>query len=239
MTADSANAQSSPRSPRDDEESDGDVDGHRFSPEETLIIFDWDDTVMPSSWVLEEGLSVDEGAKLTEDQRAQLTELARVAAQTLKLATRLGTVLLVTNAERGWVELSCQRFMPTLVPELASVRTLSARTEYESAAVPSPFDWKFKAFQNEIQRIYDIDPNSGDSRKFRRKNILSFGDSGHEREAVINVTANLPDTRTKSLKFIDRPGVEELRKQHALIMKCLKQIVHHDGNLDLQLQSAE
>eukprot|EP00931_Biecheleriopsis_adriatica_P074672 TRINITY_DN4867_c1_g1_i1.p1 TRINITY_DN4867_c1_g1~~TRINITY_DN4867_c1_g1_i1.p1 ORF type:complete len:254 (-),score=66.07 TRINITY_DN4867_c1_g1_i1:116-877(-) len=231
-----------PLSPRDDSEelesADENLDGHRFAPEETLLIFDWDDTVMPSSWVLDEGLRVDDAATLTEKQQEHLSELARLAARTLRMASRLGTVLLVTNAERGWVELSCKKFMPSLLPSLATVKTLSARTEYESADVPSPFEWKLKAFNNEISRVFDIDPDSKDTSQPRRKNILSFGDSGHEREAVINATANMPDTRTKSLKFIDRPGVEELRKQHALIVKCMKQIVHHDGNLDLCIKLA-
>eukprot|EP00930_Biecheleria_cincta_P100239 TRINITY_DN91872_c0_g1_i1.p1 TRINITY_DN91872_c0_g1~~TRINITY_DN91872_c0_g1_i1.p1 ORF type:complete len:261 (-),score=54.68 TRINITY_DN91872_c0_g1_i1:55-804(-) len=227
--------------PRDDSEgeSDIDIDGHRFSAEETLLIFDWDDTVMPSSWVLDEGLRVDDATALSASQEEALAELARLAMRTLKLASRLGTVLLVTNAERGWVELSCQKFMPSLLPCLATVKTLSARSEYESAEAPSPFEWKYRAFTNEIGRAFEIDPRLGDSRQPRRKNVLSFGDSGHEREAVINATANMPDTRTKSLKFIDRPGVEELRKQHALIVKCMKQIVHHDGNLDLCIRLAD
>ncbi|CAE8674805.1 unnamed protein product [Polarella glacialis] len=216
-------------------EDDGDdIERHRFTAEETLLIFDWDDTVMPSSWVLEEGLRIDESCSPTMKQQEHLTELARLAARTLKLAQKLGTVLLVTNAERGWVELSCQKFMPSLVPLLDNVRTLSARTEYESADLPSPFEWKLKAFQNEIRRFFDLDIGT-----VRRKNVLSFGDSGHEREAVIHATANLSDCRTKSLKFIDRPGVDDLRKQHACMVKCLRQIVHHDGNLDLCIRLAD
>ncbi|CAE7515452.1 unnamed protein product [Symbiodinium microadriaticum] len=207
--------------------------------EETLIIFDWDDTVMPSSWVLslllpapqvmEEGLSL-EGEDFTPEQQAKLSELARLATQTLTLAMRLGTVLLVTNAEHGWVELSCRRFLPELLPVLALVRTLSARTQYESELVPTPFEWKLHAFHNEIGRVFQSPGRT------RRRNILSFGDSGHERQALINATANMPDTTRKNLKFMDRPGVEELRKQHSVMVKCLRQIVHHDGHLDLYLR---
>mmetsp|Transcript_11515 Transcript_11515/g.21784 ORF Transcript_11515/g.21784 Transcript_11515/m.21784 type:complete len:241 (+) Transcript_11515:74-796(+) len=214
-----------------DSDFDDDIEGHQFSPEETLIIFDWDDTVMPSSWVLEEGLRIDGDGDFTPEQKEHLSELTRLATQTLTMAMRLGTVLLVTNAEHGWVELSCQRFLPDLLPVLATVRTLSARTQYESPHVPSPFEWKLKAFQSEIERVFE-------TLHTRRKNILSFGDSGHEREALISATVGMHDTRTKSLKFIDRPGVEVLRKQHAVIVKCLRQIVHHDGNLDLCLRVA-
>ncbi|CAE7333170.1 unnamed protein product, partial [Symbiodinium necroappetens] len=110
------------------------------------------------------------------------------------------------------------------------VRTLSARTQYESELVPTPFEWKLHAFHNEIGRVFQSPGRT------RRRNILSFGDSGHEREALIKATANMPDTTRKNLKFMDRPGVEELRKQHSVMVKCLRQIVHHDGHLDLYLR---
>lgn len=212
------------------DEYNDDIDEHRFSPEETLIIFDWDDTVMPSSWV--EGLRTgeDESSEVlvSQDQKEQLEDLARLATETLGLAQQLGTVLLVTNAQQGWVELSYQRYMPTLLPALASVRIMSARTRFETEQVSSPFEWKHRAFLCEIGRVFRD--------KSRRRNILSFGDSGHEREALIKSTANMHNTRTKSVKFLDRPGVHELGKQHAVMVKCLKQIVHHDGNLDLCLR---
>jgi hypothetical protein len=223
----------------EDLQSDDEVGvGNIFSPEETLLIFDWDDTVMPSSWVCDHGLRLDDYCIPSESEMEQLDELARLAAKTLTAAKKLGTVLLVTNAERGWVELSCKKFMPALVSSLEGVRTLSARTEYESPDRASPFEWKLLAFRDEIQRFFEERPLSRD-KTLSRRNILSFGDSGHERQAVITVTANMIDCRTKSLKFIDRPGVEELRKQHALIVKCLKQIVHHDGNLDLCIRLAD
>jgi len=204
---------------------------HRFTTEETVMIFDWDDTVLPSSWVQEQGLRLDGESKLTPSQQEELLDLARLATQTLNMAKTLGTVVLVTNAERGWIELSCAKFLPSLVPTLHNVKVLSARTEYERPDLSSPFEWKLKAFVAEISRLFNTDGIN------RRKNILSFGDSAHEREALIHATANLPNCRTKSLKFVERPRIDQLRKQHALVGRCVKKIVHHDGNLDLCLRS--
>lgn len=205
---------------------------HRFTVEETVLIFDWDDTVLPSSWVQEQGLRLDGDLQLTESQKEELSELARLASETLTMAKSLGTVVLVTNAERGWIELSCQRFLPSLFPILEDVKLLSARSSYERPDLPSPFEWKLKAFVSEIARLFEED-----DKKHRRKNILSFGDSAHEREALINATAHLSNCRTKSLKFVERPRIDQLRKQHALVGRCVKRIVHHDGNLDLCLRS--
>merc|ERR1712194_288192 len=57
--------------PGDDSESeeDGDESGHRFTTEETIVIFDWDDTVMPSSWVQDQGIRLDEGSVPTLEQQ--------------------------------------------------------------------------------------------------------------------------------------------------------------------------
>jgi len=211
------------------------VEGARFSAEETVLIFDWDDTVLPSTWVQCQGLRLDQGSELSAWQREQLVEVATVAAETLRRAKECGTVVLVTNAERGWIELSCQKFMPTLMPSLENVKIMSARTTYESEHNASPLDWKLRAFEDEIRRVYgsatlvDLE---------RRKNVLSLGDSVHEREALLRATALLPSCRAKSLKFVERPDIAQICKQHSLVASCFDRIVHHDGNLDLCIRCA-
>jgi len=198
-----------------------------FLAQDTLLIFDWDDTVLPSTWLQEQGLRLDDGPALTEGQRVQLEKMAEHVAQTLSVAKRHGKVVLVTNAEHGWIELSCQKFMPSLLPFLEHVKILSARSTYEQQGVVSPFEWKYLAFESEISSFYEA------STADRRKNVISFGDSAHEREALIRVTERMQNCRTKSLKFVERPEVEQLLKEHELISGCFRHIVNHDGNLDL------
>merc|ERR1712226_1675294 len=195
-----------------------------FSREETMFIFDWDDTVLPSSWVQGQGLRLDNASAVSEKQAAQLAEVAKVAACTLRVAKRHGTVVLVTNAERGWIELSCQKFLPTLCPSLESVKMVSARTSYEGPRNPSPLDWKVCAFRTEIDRYFSADVLDS---CVERKNIISLGDGLHEREALTRNTASLPSCCAKSLKFVDRPNLSELAKQHDLIQSCFDHIVHH------------
>jgi len=204
-----------------------------FSREETMFIFDWDDTVLPSSWVQSQGLRLDNASVVSEKQAAQLAEVAKVAACTLRAAKRHGTVVLVTNAERGWIELSCQKFLPTLSPSLENVRIVSARTTYEGSVGASPLDWKLSAFDVEINRHFS---NNGMTDKYRRKNVFSLGDSIHEREALLRATASSPNCRSKSLKFVERPDISQLLKQHELIVSSFEQMIHYDGTLDLCLR---
>lgn len=180
-------------------------------------------------------LRLDEDSKVSDSQRQQLNEVANITMETMRIAKQHGTVVLVTNAERGWIELSCQKFMPSLYPSLESVKVLSARTTYETPTMSSPLDWKLNAFESEIRRVFG---EAGVNEPSRRKNILSLGDSMHEREALLRATASLPNCRSKSLKFVERPDISQICKQHSLITGCFERIVHHDGNLDLCIRCA-
>jgi len=201
-----------------------------FSIDETFFIFDWDDTVLPSTWVQRQGLRLDAASQVSPEQREVLAEVAVAAGKTLRAARQRGTVVLVTNAERGWIELSCQKFLPTLSPMLENVKLVSARTTYEGSQSPSPLDWKLRAFDAEIARYFGPEVVSDPS---KRKNVLSLGDSVHEREALLRATSSAPNCHPKSLKFVERPDIHQICKQHELITNCFDRIVHHEGSLDL------
>lgn len=201
-----------------------------FSAEETLMIFDWDDTLLPSAWLLQQGLHPSKPEMPTSEQRAQLKDLCRCVRRTLRHAKSHGTVVLVTNAERGWIELSCQRYFPGLLPMLESVKIVSARAAHEKPGVTSPTVWKSLAFASEINGAF----NSFASEQ--RKNVISFGDAWHERSAVLEVTKHIPNCCTKSFKFMERPDVAQLQREHELICGCLGHIVSHEGSLDLRVQ---
>lgn len=204
-----------------------------FSVEDTLLIFDWDDTILPSSWVSAQKQRLDPQCNdLTPDHRAQLAQIAEATTNTIRSAKEHGEVIIITNAERGWVELTCHKFLPTLAPLLEGIRIISARSSYEHIVGPNPQDWKLRAFEDEIQRMYGESVHDPD----RSKNVLSLGDSVHEREAVMRATATLPNCRCKSLKFTTKPDIGQIFQQHFLIKESFSKIIEHDGNLDLCLK---
>jgi hypothetical protein len=95
----------------------------------------------------------------------------------------------------------------------------------------SPLKWKFFAFQEKLALHYGMDYKPAGP----KKNVISFGDSHVEREAVRAVTRSMATTRCKSVKFAERPSTEQLRRQLELVTNCFHYIHHHDGDLDLQL----
>ncbi len=58
----------------------------------------------------------------------------------------------------------------------------------------------------------------------------------HERAAVHKVTTGMGGgVRTKSIKFVERPTVEQLKRQVDLVTNCFEEITTHNGSLDLML----
>jgi len=202
---------------------------------DTMIIFDWDDTLLASSFLSSRGYRLDTEMEKNNDHamvEAQLRELENSVASLLTLAQQYGTVHIVTNAETGWVQLSAQKFMPGLVPFLSKVNVLSARSTFEPAHPDAPLKWKFFAFQEKLSAHYSTEWKNASGGK---KNVISFGDSHVEREAVRAVTRGMASTRCKSVKFAERPSTEQLRRQIELVSNCFHYIHQHDGDLDLQL----
>jgi len=196
------------------------------STTETVIIFDWDDTLLASSFLSGKGYRLDSILDKQSETELQLRELEQSVITVINLALSYGHVHIITNAETGWVQLSAQKFIPGVVPLLSKVKVLSARSTYESFYPESPLKWKFYAIQDKIAKCIP---------EHKEKNVLSFGDSHVEREAVRAATRGMSNTRTKSVKFAERPSMEQLRRQIELVTNCFQYIYHHDGDLDLQL----
>jgi hypothetical protein len=107
------------------------------------------------------------------------------------------------------------------------MRVVSARSTFEAMFPNSPSDWKVQAFFRAICDVYAGGIPSS------RKNILSFGDSVHERAALHKVARHIGVARAKSIKFVEYPTAEQLTRQVDLVASCLGEICRHDTNLDL------
>lgn len=200
-----------------------------FMTQKTVIFIDWDDTLLCSTFLSGRGLQLDSDIAESDAIHRDLKELEICVSQLLHSAKKFGDVHVVTNAEEGWVELSAKKFIPGVLHALRGIKVLSARSTYEGRD-PSPLKWKYWAFQDKLQQYFPSVDHDG-----VYKNIISFGDSFVEREAVRLVTRGFSNISTKSVKFHEKPSMEQLRRQLELITNCFQYIHSHDGDLDLQL----
>lgn len=156
----------------------------------------------------------------------QLEELEEAIIKVLSRACAVGNVIVITNAEKGWVEMSAKRFVPNVLPVLEKVTVVSARSTYESMFPSSPLDWKVEAFSAAIRDFSSSNP---------MHSVISFGDSIHERDAVHKACSAYPNTWTKSVKFVEKPSIEQLRREIELVCSCFDYITTYQNHLDLML----
>jgi len=202
---------------------------------QTVIIFDWDDTLMSSSWIdRAKLLQTDSFSALPVHLQQQFSTLEEHVGQCLSRASTLGSVVVITNAEDGWIEYSSKRFFPRLVPVLKTLRIVSARSQYEKFYPGAPLCWKAAAFAHEANQLFggaDGQPSDGIARE-----IISFGDSNEERTAV-KIAAGQLGAVAKSIKFVDLPTPDQLCKQVETITGWLTWVVGHATELDLMLKA--
>lgn len=129
-------------------------------------------------------------------------------------------MVIITNAETGWVELSCRKFYPNLVQYIQDVRIISARSQYEKL-YPNPLDWKKNAFQYEVDRYGD------------NVNVMSLGDSNGERYAARQLCGN--GILRKTVKLIEKPSITQLQQEASYLISNLTNLLEYKGDVDICL----
>lgn len=196
---------------------------------ETVIFFDWDDTLQASSELVMKGVTL-QTPQMSKEIETSFSDLQNQVISLLKIASEATpNVFIITNAEQGWVQLSSQKFMPRVYSHLNKVKIISARSEYESRFPNTPNMWKQTAFSDNILSIFQIPPPN--------VNIISFGDSECERLALLSLQKICGKSgKMKSIKFVERPSVSQLRRQLEMVLNNFQFILKHEESLDLLLQ---
>lgn len=178
----------------------------RPAPQECIIIFDWDDTLMCSS-------AINAG----QFHPHQMVQLESLLEQVLGLSMQLGETLVVTNADDLWVLESTRRFAPRVLPILSRLTIMSARRKYEQTCPGDVFAWKRETFREILATRSLVSSNAG-------VNLVVLGDSPAEIEAAHTATMGTQST-VKTVKFKETPSGDEVLEQLRMVLKDLPQIV--------------
>jgi hypothetical protein len=131
------------------------------APKKPLVsIFDWDDTLCPTTWLHQRGLLVAHGlidgapsmdietfeqkaapSPLTPSDRQQLELLESLVLQLLQRAAHFGPVFIVTAASLPWVVASAEHFLPRLRRFLLDNQLQCENGAAERVQVVSARDW--------------------------------------------------------------------------------------------------
>jgi len=191
----------------------------------TMIIFDWDDTLLCTSYLTPTGIFNDD-FELSEKDKEKISKLEGHVLKILKLAVAKGDTYIITNAAPGWVEYSCERFYPEVFEILNKVTIVSARGEYEKMYPGDSRQWKIQAFL-EMKKNFDTELVA---------NIICMGDSIIEMEAAHVLASKFSQAFIKTIKFREAPKPEELVKQLGLVADQFSTIYSSVKNLTIRVE---
>ena len=203
--------------------------------ENTVTVLDWDDTLIPSSWLKDQGLtsaSLIDGWGITKDMVDACDEIAPYVKDVVQKAQEYGKVFIVTNGTRGWVEKACQIFMPSISKFILGLPIISAADLYGHFS-RDPISWKRMAFRRDV-----LDKAFG-RMPMGRGMFISIGDGYAEQEAARNLMAfgsfsHVGDLSVRSLKIVADSSPAILIRQLQEVCQILPRLASGTGNLDLQ-----
>ena len=192
---------------------------------QSIIIFDWDDTLLCTSYLTPKDSNIF-SIPLLEETKEKLEKLENKVRKILEICIKNAKVFIITNAQQGWVEFSCGQFMPKVVHLLEKVTIISARTNYENK-FPEKFDeWKIHAF---LETKVELE-------KGAVINIICIGDSQAELEAGHHLYDEFPLARIKTIKLKQNPTPKELDKELKALLLKLNIIINSGTNMSIKLE---
>lgn len=192
----------------------------------TIFFFDWDDTLMCTSFIIpiiNSNLTNETIAKIKE----KIKNLDENISILLNKCLEKGLVFIITNAASGWVEYSSTNFLPLTSKVLSKIKIISAKSLYSKNYPGDPKQWKIKAFKYVINK-YNINTKL-------ISNIMAFGDSYIDLEAIENLKYDFSHPFVKIIKFKENPHPVELEKQIWMAISQLDFIINKIKNFSLKV----
>ena len=190
----------------------------------TIFFFDWDDTLMCTSYIIPFINSNNINIKTIKEKLKNLDEnIFNLLSKTLAR----GIVFIITNAAPGWVEYSSTNFLPLTTKILNKIKIISAKGLYSKKYPGDPKQWKIKAFKYVIEK-YKINTKLV-------SNIVSLGDSYIDLEAIESLRYVFSNAYIKIIKFKESPHPVELEKQIFIVISQLDYILKKVKNFTLKV----
>lgn len=176
-----------------------------------VIVFDFDDTLFPSSHI-----------NWSPSYDKSYPELAQNILGLITTAQKYcNKVYIITNAQKEWVELCTYKMLPGCEMLCDKVDVISTvDIGYSKDADYSV--WKTNAFIDTLSKFFS---NGG--------TLLSFGDCLYDRDAALAMKSD--NVTVKNVKFASRPSLEQLLRQQQMVQNSFDYLFTHDGDLDLML----
>lgn len=202
----------------------------------SLIIYDWDDTLFPTTWFLK---NISPNLNSTNKQiliyiQKQLKFLDTSIYKLLDKSLQHATVIIISNAKYRWLNKSLTYL--SLTNQLIKKNILMISTIDKCYYENNYLSNKQLSLNNEQINNLKINVFNKDINIYvnKSKNIINIGDSIYEFNALKSLCFKYFYTKIfKNIKLIIEPSLEEILEEHQILLNNVCKIINYDNNLDL------
>jgi len=231
-----------------------------LDPNDTVLLFDWDDTLFPTWFITEVVIPCVPRNKTNDDAKSDQEALketpyfnplrchADTVVEVLRTARSLGRVGIVTLSQRPWVQSSAEQYFPSL-DFRAILKDLEIPIIYARECVRRPMI--SQAEVEEGVNIFTVAKQNAMLKALKKlygkskpwKNVISIGDSIVERDALKEIlwcnSSDEEDPHCKTVKLMEDPSVEQLGAELVLLNVWLQSMALHKADFDVMMDDTE
>ncbi|KAF4710567.1 hypothetical protein FOZ63_003313, partial [Perkinsus olseni] len=187
-----------------------DVDARR-QQEQCMVILDWDDTIVPTK------VLIDQGGKLTlSSVYASVVE----AFLTLLLHLTKGNVCVLSSSTEGWVRESCALYLPRVLPLLDEVQVVHVPKRHLARGLKQ----KEASAVRIVSQWYSQLPRSEGSSQ-----VLFIGNQPGDISPSGIIRSLLPRTSVKTCLLKTSPSVQDIQRQLTYLYYSLGSILSEES----------
>lgn len=186
----------------------------KYNNNDTLIFLDWDDTLFPSSWVIQNNIDLINSFNKSK-YIPLFKDLDKTIYNFLKNLQKYAKIIIITNALLSWIQYSLD-VLPKTSQIITSIRIISARQLFQNK-YSDIMEWKKQTFKYVINK---------ENNKGKIMNIISIGDAEYEYKALIDLYKSYKEKKKllKSIKLINNPTHHMLIDQLNVLNKAVPDI---------------
>ena len=201
-----------------------------------LIIYDWDDTILPTSWLRSLGYLSNNIADmvgtpppiLPSHVASMMRMIEEAAISNLSAAGKRGRVVIVTNSSVLWVPFTAKRFFPRLSQVVENgFEVYSARPAQAENAGPNYVYLPSMAVTWKTDKFRDLVGST------QFPTCVSIGDGFAERCAVLAIASSRMSG--KAVRYPLQPSGSALLEQLRSTISCLDDMIEDPRTGDLYL----
>jgi hypothetical protein len=195
----------------------------------TLIILDWDDTLFPTSWIVENNIDMT-NTNIQYKYQMLFSKLDNILYKLITTLLKYGTVIIVTNAIKKWISISSSVLPNTQKLIKDNVYIFSARELYQEQYPNEMTLWKKMIFKKIVSQYF---------LENCIQNIISVGDADHEFLALTDlydINSIKKIKLLKSIRFMAAPSFDSLIDELQVLNNCLQQICTQKKHMDLKFE---